>query len=101
MNPIRNGGRQDLLSLHLDVVLPRPRASISVTALRFSHREVLEQGGGGGKGSWKGGKFKTGEHFCSHKQDMHKKPLLKDQVKLQEGNNDRRANVNGNVGSGT
>ena len=43
MNPIRNGGRQDLLSLHLDVVLPRPRASISVTALRFSHREVLEQ----------------------------------------------------------
>lgn len=43
MNPIRNGGRQDLLSLHLDVALPRPRASISVTALRFSHQEVLEQ----------------------------------------------------------
>ena len=57
MNPIRNGGRQDLLSLHLDVALPRPRASISVTALRFSHREVLEQEGGGGcggKGSCKG-----------------------------------------------
>lgn len=47
MNPIRNGGRQDLLSLHLDVALPRPRASISVTALRFSHREVLEQEGRG------------------------------------------------------
>ena len=60
MNPIRNGGRQDLLSLHLDVALPRPRASISVTALRFSHREVLEQGG---KGSFRE-KLEACEHFC-------------------------------------
>ena len=67
MNPIRNGGRQDLLSLHLDVALPRPRASISVTALRFSHREVLEQEGRGlwRQGQLQGGKLETGEHFCS------------------------------------
>ena len=97
MNPIRNGGRQDLLSLHLDVALPRPRASISVTALRFSHREVLEQGGARAAL----GKNLRRVSISAGHWDMHKMPLLNGQVKWRDGNNGRRANVNAHIGSGT